>query len=133
MLRLIARQLLRRVVELLHLRQQLGRERVAQHRLRFLELARESAVERARLLELLLERGGGLLELLDLIGERALILRDGLGFLRGVVAHRCPSCCRRRWRSRRILRCAALRAIARRVARALLKRLLGLRGRASPG
>ena len=116
---------MRRVVELLHLGEQLGRERVAQQLLRFLQLPRETAVERVRLLELLLERGRGLLELLDLVGERALVLRDGLRLLRRVVAHVAllVAGAVRRAR-RRFLRRVALRPIARRVARPLLKRLL---------
>jgi hypothetical protein len=80
--------LLRGVVQLLHLSEKLGSQRIAQKRLRFLQLSREAAVESARLLELPLQRRGGVLQLLHVLGERALILGYRFCLLSGVVAHR---------------------------------------------
>src|SRR5262249_42962863 len=129
-LRLLARELLCGVIQLLHLRHELWRERVAKQLLRFLELPGQAAVERARLLELLLDRRRRLLKLLHLVCEVALILRDGLRFFGRVVAHRASFVAGATVRvARRLLAGGPLRAIACGFARTLLERLLSRRGR----
>src|SRR4029079_14448298 len=102
----------------------------AQQRLRFAELTRERAVERARRLELLLELLRRLAELLHAVGHLPLFLRERAGLLRVLVAHpalRLRLLASTRRRALRALRAAVARLRARRFVRALRERLL--RGR----
>src|SRR5436190_304701 len=125
--RLLAVHLLRGILELLHLRHQLGGQRLAEQRLRFAELSRERRVERTGGLELLLELLRRLSELLHAIRHAALLLGERTRPLGALVVHRLLGIRRRARALRRAL--AALRAAltrlgARRLVGALRERLL---------
>jgi hypothetical protein len=86
--RTLAVHLLRRGLELLHLRHELGRQSLSQQRLCLAELAGERAVQCSGGLELLLELLRRLPQLLHAIGHRALLLREGASLLGALVVHR---------------------------------------------
>ena len=125
--RLIARELLGRVLELLHLLHELGGERLTQQLLRFVKLSCETAVERTRLFELLLERRRLLLQILHAFSHRPLLFGDGPCLLGGFVAHRALLSAALGVGGRAVASpstVAALAAVARRVVGALLERAL---------
>ena len=130
--RLLAVQLLRRVLELQHLRLHLWRERLAQQRLRFAELPRQRRVERSRRLELLLEILRRVAELLHALRHGALLLREGSRLLRALERHVPLRLRRRRGRGAPRLLAVLARALpglrACRLVRALRQRALRARG-----
>ena len=86
--RLVAIHLLRRGLELLHLRHHLRRHRLSEQFLRLTKLARERAVQRASSLELLLELLGRLAKLVHPVRHRPLLLRERASLLRILELHR---------------------------------------------
>ena len=110
LLRLLARQLLRRVLQLLQGCQHFRCQRLTHQVLRLLELTRERRVERAGLTQLVFEPLGSLLHGLHALLHFLLLLREALCLLRLVEVHR--------------LRFAGLRiALAGRLGRLLLQLL----------
>ena len=114
LLRLFSRELLRRILEFLERFEQLRRECLSHQVLGLLELLRERRVEHAGLPQTVFQQLGRLLHLLHPLRHVLLLLRKRLCLLRPVELHR--------------LRLARLRvALCRRVRRALLQLLHGLR------
>src|SRR5687768_13479712 len=101
--RLLAVHLLRRILELLHLCHELGRERLSQQRLRLVQLAGERRVERTSGLELLLELLRRLAQPLDAVRHLTLLLRERPGTLGALVVHRLLRLLRRAGALRRAL------------------------------
>ena len=95
LLRLIARQILRRVLELFHLLHELRCQRLTKELLCVAQLTRQTAIQSPRLLELLFQSRRLLLEVLHALGERALLLGDRTRLFGGFVTHRAvlPTVC----------------------------------------
>ena len=123
--RLFAVHLLRRILQLLHLRHQLRRHRLPKQRLRLTELTCERRVQGSGGLELLLELLRRLSKLLHTIGHRSLLLRETPRLFCGLEVHGTLLLATR---IGCILRTTCPRLCARRLIRPLRERLLLLCG-----